>query len=48
MIGQATVGFLILRVLILWTPISLGSKNLDRRRRAVEDVVNGALCDHVL
>lgn len=41
-VGQATVGFFILIVLVLWSPIPLDVKKLDWPRGAIEDMVYGA------
>ena len=40
MVGQAPLGFYILIVLILWTPIPLDIKKFDWYRRAIQDMVN--------
>ena len=40
MVGQTAIGFQILIVLVLWTPISLGFEKFDRVLRAEEDMVD--------
>jgi hypothetical protein len=48
MVGQAALGFFVLFVLVLGAPVSLDVKKFDGPRGAVEDVINGAVCDDVL